>query len=246
MLIALIADVHGNREALSACLAHAKENRAAHYVFLGDYVGYGADPGWVVDEIMQHVQNGAAAIMGNHDHAVVSASERMNPVAQEAIEWTRRQLNERHRAFLANLPMVLEKNGRLFVHASAANPADWEYVLGVREAARSLRGTQCRQTFCGHVHIPALFHQSSSGKLGAFTPVAGVQIPLLANRRWLVVMGAIGQPRDHNPAACYGLFDDERETLTYIRVPYDVEGAARKIRNAGLPLILATRLIHGT
>ncbi len=246
MLIALLADIHGNREALSACLAHAKECGASRYVFLGDYVGYGADPGWAVDEIMAHVRGGAAAVMGNHDHAVISASEQMNPVAREAIEWTRRQLNESQRAFLASLPLLLEENRRLFVHASAASPANWEYVLGVTEAARSLRATQCRQTFCGHVHLPALFHQGASGKVGAFRPVAGVQIPLLPNRQWLVVMGAVGQPRDGNPAACYGLLDDERDTLTYIRVPYDVESAARKIRAAGLPLVLGTRLMHGT
>jgi diadenosine tetraphosphatase ApaH/serine/threonine PP2A family protein phosphatase len=246
MLIALMSDIHGNREAFSACLAHAKEASVDRYVFLGDYVGYGADPGWAVDKIMALVRAGAIAIMGNHDQAVGSSSGRMNPVAQEAIEWTRRQLNDGQRSFLAGLPMTQEEDDRFFVHASAATPELWEYVLGMREAARCLRATQCRHTFCGHVHVPALFHQTSSGKVGAFTPIGGVRIPLLPNRRWLVVLGAVGQPRDGNPAACYGLFDDEREILTYTRVAYDVESAARKIRQAGLPLVLSTRLVRGT
>src|SRR5438067_1945900 len=109
MLVALLADIHGNREALAACLVHAREQNVERFVFLGDYVGYGADPAWTVDEVAGYVESGAAAIMGNHDHAVVSSSEWMNPTAQEAIDWTRRQLNDVQRKFLANLPLALEE-----------------------------------------------------------------------------------------------------------------------------------------
>src|SRR5262245_39877896 len=245
MLIALLGDIHGNREALTACLAHAGEQNVERFLFLGDYVGYGADPGWAVDEVAGYVERGAVAIMGNHDHAVLSASEWMNATAQQAIDWTRRQLDEAQRTFLAKLPLAAEEDDRLFVHASAFKPAEGEYVLGTREAAHSFGATQCRETVCGHVHIPALFHTTGSRKVGAFTPVANVEIPLTGNRRWLAVIGSVGQPRDNNPAACYALLDDERDTLTYMRVPYDIETAARKIRHAGLPPVLAKRLEHG-
>jgi diadenosine tetraphosphatase ApaH/serine/threonine PP2A family protein phosphatase len=131
------------------------------------------------------------------------------------------------------------------VHASAASPAAWDYVLDERSAARSLMATEAAVTFCGHTHLPALFHMTATGKIAAFAPDAGVAIPLTPQRRWVAVIGAVGQPRDRNPAACYALYDTTPRTLTYLRVPYDVETAARKIRAAGLPSFLAARLTWG-
>ena len=105
--------------------------------------------------------------------------------------------------------------------------------------------THHRLTFCGHTHLPALFHATPLTPPQRHRPVEGKAMPLLTQRRWLAVLGSVGQPRDQNPAACYGLFDDVRTTLTYVRVPYDVDMAARKIRLAGLPEILAARLTMG-
>jgi diadenosine tetraphosphatase ApaH/serine/threonine PP2A family protein phosphatase len=90
-----------------------------------------------------------------------------------------------------------------------------------------------------------LFHLSAGGRVAGFDPVADVAMPLTPQRRWTAVIGAVGQPRDHNPAACYALFDDTTRTLTYLRVPYDIESAAQKIRDAGLPLFLGARLAMG-
>ncbi len=244
-MIALLADIHGNREALTACLADAERRQVDGYIFLGDLVGYGADPGWVVDCVGAYVERGASAILGNHDAAAAGAREAMNETAQEAIEWTRRQLSPAQKEFLGGLPLSIEQDGRLFVHASPLEPSRWHYVTGSQAARASLVATAARQSFCGHVHIPALYGLSLTGKLMAFSPVAGMTIPLLAGRRWLAVIGAVGQPRDQNPAACYALLDQRANTLTYRRVPYDAATAARKIREAGLPAILATRLERG-
>jgi len=93
--------------------------------------------------------------------------------------------------------------------------------------------------------VPAVFHLSATAKLANFTPAEGVALPLTFQRRWIAVIGAVGQPRDRNPAACYALYDDEACTLTYMRVPYDIETAQRKIRDAGLPAFLAARLAWG-
>lgn len=245
MLIALLADIHANREALTACLVHAGQRDVGRYVFLGDYVGYGADPGWVVDCIIAHVERGAAAILGNHDAAVLSPSERMNAIAEEVIAWTRTQLTPQQCGFLRDLPPKLEQRERLFVHANPWAPTGWDYVTGPVPAARALRATRFPQTFCGHVHKPTLYHMGASGQAVDFIPFAGVEIPLIPSRKWLAVIGSVGQPRDHNPAACYALLDDERSILTYMRVPYDVESAARKVRAAGLPHVLAARLEQG-
>jgi diadenosine tetraphosphatase ApaH/serine/threonine PP2A family protein phosphatase len=245
MTIALLADIHGNREAMTACLDDAERRQVDRFVFLGDLVGYGADPGWVVDRVGEYVERGAAAILGNHDAAAVGVRVSMNETAQDAIDWTRRQLTQGQKDFLGALPLSIEQDGRLFVHASPLEPARWHYIVGSQAARNSLIATDAQQAFCGHVHIPALYGLSLTGKLMEFSPVAGMAIPLLQGRRWLAVIGAVGQPRDHNPAASYALLDDKANTLTYRRVPYDVSTAARKVREAGLPAILATRLERG-
>jgi len=245
MRIALMTDIHGNREALAACLDHAAQNGIDRYVFLGDFAGYGADPGWVIDTVMAQVERGAIAILGNHDAAALTDSAGMNEAAADAIAWTRAQLNDRQRNFIAGLPLLVEEADRLYVHASAYEPDQWHYVTELYGAARSLMATQAHVTFCGHTHVPALFHMSLTGKFASFDPVERVEIPLTPQRRWLAVIGSVGQPRDRDPAACYAVLDDQRYALTYVRVPYDIESAARKILAAGLPIMLAARLFEG-
>ena len=246
MLIAILTDLHANREAVSACLASAEEHGAQRYTFLGDLVGYGADPGWVVDTVMTYVQRGALVVRGNHDEAVArEARKQMHPEARRAVDWTRAQLNQAQLEFLRNLPFTVKSGECLFVHASALNPQQWEYITGTLEAAKSMHATHCRITFCGHVHEPALYNLSPTGKIAVYTPTADYCIPLSTHRRWLAIPGSVGQPRDGNPAACYALFDDAHGELTYLRVPYDQESAAEKIHAAGLPPHLGTRLVQG-
>ena len=245
MLIAIFADVHANRQAFSACLAHARDHGAMQNVFLGDYVGYGADPEWTVKTVMDLVEKGAMAVRGNHDNAVGNQREQLNVEAEVAMEWTRGELGSAERRFLEELPLVLKDSDRLYVHADASNPNSWRYVTSVEDAARSIIATSARVTFCGHVHRPALYTMSATGKLTSFTPIAGSAIQLLPGRRWLAVLGSVGQPRDGNPAASYAMLDTKRRELTYCRVPYDVEEAAARIRNNGLPTWLADRLLLG-
>jgi diadenosine tetraphosphatase ApaH/serine/threonine PP2A family protein phosphatase len=191
------------------------------------------------------VEAGAVAVLGNHDAAALSPSESMNAAAAAAIAWTRARLEPAHCAFLARLPFTVADGDRLYVHASASAPDSWIYILSAREAFQSFRATDRRLTFCGHTHYPALFNESAHTLPQHHVPADGQPIPLLGQRRWLAVLGAVGQPRDGNPDACYGLFDAQRNRLTYVRVPYDVELAARKIRRAGLPEFLAARLTMG-
>jgi diadenosine tetraphosphatase ApaH/serine/threonine PP2A family protein phosphatase len=194
---------------------------------------------------MREVEGGAVALLGNHDDAIANGTGGMNAVAADALDWTRLQLNSTQRDFLARLPLTFEDDRRLFVHASAHAPRHWDYVTSIESASRSFLATRAQATFCGHVHGPALFGLSPTGKITGFEPAQSVEIPLLAQRRWVAVLGSVGQPRDYNPAACYGALDVARNVLTYVRVPYDNETAARKIREAGLPEILSDRLIEG-
>jgi diadenosine tetraphosphatase ApaH/serine/threonine PP2A family protein phosphatase len=246
MRLALITDVHGNREALEAVLEHAARAGTERYAFLGDFVGYCADPGWVVDCVREHVEHGAIAVRGNHDAGVAGTpASTMVPVARQVVEWTRAHLTDAQLEFLEHLPLQRIEEDMLFVHANAFAPGRWDYVLGRAEAERSLRATDRGYTFCGHVHEPRLFHVAGGGHVADFVPTAGVAVPVPRHRRWLVLPGSAGQPRDGNPAACYALLDVHKLTLTFHRVPYDHDAAAAKIRAAGLPEVLAQRLCDG-
>lgn len=246
MKTAILTDLHANREAVEAVLEHAALRQADHYALLGDFVGYGADPGWVVDCVRDLVAQGAAAVMGNHDMAtVMGPSPEMRPEPRQVIEWTRAQLDPAQLDFLANLPLICETPELLYVHANAWAPSSWGYILSRFDAIRSLHATRSRITFCGHVHEPRLYHLSSIGKAGDFVPKAGAPIPLLPQRQWLVIPGSVGQPRDGDPAACYALHDSQAGQVTFWRVPYDHDTAGAKIRAAGLPPALGDRLAHG-
>jgi diadenosine tetraphosphatase ApaH/serine/threonine PP2A family protein phosphatase len=245
MRIALLTDIHANREAFEACLADAARCGAQRLVLLGDIVGYGADPAWAVAKTRDLVSQGAIALRGNHDEATAFPRGGMTEDATAAIAWTRRVLDPADAAFLGALPMEVEEDDRLYVHAEASAPGRWIYVRDAEDARRSMEAATARVVFCGHVHAPALYGLTATAKLVSFRPVAGVAVPLTRPRRWQVVLGAVGQPRDGDPAAAWSLLDLDANEVTLHRVPYDVAAASEKVRAAGLPEALATRLLRG-
>ena len=246
MKLAILSDTHANLEALRACLAHAQQQGAQRHAFLGDLVGYGADPHAVLDIVSAHAARGAIVVRGNHDDAALGGlCADMNFVAREAAIWTRQRLTTAERDFLAALPYAVEQENRLFVHASADVPTAWEYVVSTAAATRSLAATGAGIVFVGHVHHAMLYFSTREG-CAAFVPQPGAPITLSPGRRWLAIAGAVGQPRDGNPAAAYLMLDVAQNLLTHFRVPYDWTRAAAKIRAAGLPESLARRLETGT
>ena len=246
MKLALFADIHSNLEAITACLAHAQALGADRYAFLGDLVGYGADPVAVLDLIEQHAANGAVVVLGNHDAAALGRpDDTLKSYARTAIAWTQGQLQERHRAFLAGLPLIVKDDNIVFVHASAAAPGQWIYVTSLREAEESIKAGNAGYIFSGHVHEQKLFYMGAEGRPMPFRPVPGTPIPTGKHRQWLAIVGSAGQPRDRSNKACYALADFERSRLTFFRVAYDNVSAAQKIRSAGLPERLARRLERG-
>ena len=242
-MIALFSDVHSNLEALRACLRHAREAGAERFVFLGDLVGYGADPGAVVDTV---AELNATAVKGNHDSAIESGRlAHIESDAAEVLEWTREQLTPRQRTFLANLPLSVREGELCFVHASADRPGEWPYVDTSQAARESIVASGATYTFSGHVHDQLLFFRTLAGKTAPFRPTSGSRVPVPPHRFWLAIVGSAGHPRDGNPAAAYALFDEEHEEITFYRVPYDHVTAAAKIRRAGLPPWIAHRVEHG-
>ncbi|WP_315706018.1 MULTISPECIES: metallophosphoesterase family protein [unclassified Bradyrhizobium] len=245
MLLAFFSDIHANRQAFDACLKAARARGAERLICLGDIVGYGADPEWSVDAVMEMVEQGGLAVRGNHDNAVAVSSENMNAEAQAAIEWTRGRLSAAQRRFLAELPLMAQDDDRLYVHSEASSPSRWRYVQSTSDAARCMIATDAQVTFCGHIHRPALYSMSVTAKMTSFTPTANVPVQLLRGRQWLAVAGSVGQPRDGDPAAAFMTFETRTREITYCRVPYDVETAAQRIRANGLPPWLAERLAIG-
>ena len=245
MPIALLSDVHSNLEALQACLRHARECGAARYAFLGDLVGYGADPQAAVGIVRRFAADGAIAVKGNHDEAMEKRAGYMNDATRDSIEWTREALDGTHKGYLAELPLLVRDEDMCFVHAAAASPARWDYVDGPAAARRSAEAAQAAYVFCGHVHEQLLYFESAQGKWTPFRPTPGRAVPVSRRRRWLAIVGSVGQPRDGRATAAYALFDPQREQITFHRVPYDHLAAARKIRQAGLPEFHAFRVERG-
>jgi diadenosine tetraphosphatase ApaH/serine/threonine PP2A family protein phosphatase len=246
MRLALLADLHSNLEAAQACLEHAHGVGVDRFAFLGDIVGYNADPIAVIDLVRSYAAAGAIVVRGNHDAAtVVEPSELMSVGVAEAIRWTQRQLDDERKAFLAGLPLTARDGDSFFVHASADAPERWTYIHDGWRAAFSIEAANATYVFSGHVHEPMLYYLGTDQRPQPFRPEPGVPIPVAGHRRWLAIVGSCGQPRDGNPAASYAIFDSEPATLTYWRVPYDTDTAAYKIRVAGLPAEFARRLQRG-
>jgi diadenosine tetraphosphatase ApaH/serine/threonine PP2A family protein phosphatase len=247
MLTALLADLHSNLFALEACLRHARARGAERFVFLGDLVGYGPDPSEVIELVSS--QRGALVIKGNHDEAIeVEPKLRdLNDVAYATIAWTRKELSTAQRGFLAALPLIVHDGGACFVHGSASRPEKWRYVQDAEAARESMAAARATHVFCGHVHDQLLYFGTPAGKTASFRPTPGSSVPVPGHRHWLAIVGSVGQPRDGNPAAAYALFDAAAEAMSFFRVPYDHEAAARRIVEKGMPLaeLLAERIRRG-
>lgn len=254
MRLALLSDLHANRQALSACLAHAQTQGVDRHAFLGDLVGYGADPVWVMERVMALQAQGALVIQGNHDAMAVTPPQGDDSTGSSTAEWTHRQLNAAHRRFLADLPLTESLEHLLLVHASADKPETWRYVDSERSASVCLdaargrglqQGVALNHILVGHVHHQTLYYQGAGRDLMPFKPTVGVGVPVPRLRACVATVGSVGQPRDGDPRAMYAVYDLSAGRLTFHRVAYDHAAAAAAIRQAGLPEFFAQRLETG-
>ena len=247
--LALLSDVHANARALAACMAHARAAGAARFAFLGDLVGYGAEPSEVVEQVMALADEGAIVLRGNHEQAACDPPTGERTAEEVSARWTHARLASAQRAFLAGLPLTAQLDDTLFVHASAHAPEGWEYVDRAPLAQRCLDAAQerwhVRRVFCGHVHEQQLYYRAADDRMAAFAPTPGVAVTLGAHRSWVALVGSVGQPRDGDPRAMYALLDLSPGRLAFQRVPYDHAGAAAAIRASGLPASFADRLERG-
>lgn len=241
MKTALIADVHGNLEALQSVLRSLTAQHVDRVLFLGDIVGYGANPA----ECIEAVQKAADVLLaGNHDRAAIgrSAADSFNPAALAAVRWTETRLEGRHRVLLTGLPLQHATDAFVCVHAAPQNPAAWDYISNEDDAAASFAYFEQQICFTAHSHVPRIFTLNRTGRVQSESSTA---ITLRSGLRYIINSGSVGQPRDGDPRASYGIYDSVSRSYERFRVAYDIEQAQRKILEAGLPAMLASRLSLG-
>ncbi len=239
MRIAILSDIHANLRALEAVLGAIGGVDAVWH--LGDVVGYGPEPDGVIARLRDI---GAIGVRGNHDVAAVGGSEieYFNPDARAAMEWTRARLGPAARAWLEGLPERRVEGEFTLVHGSPRDPV-WEYLTSRSSAETNFDAFDTPYCLVGHTHVPIVFLES-----GGDVEILGVEPGSelhLDGRRAIVNPGSVGQPRDGEPTASYVLLDTEAGTLTWQRVPYDVEATQATMVDAGLPVRLARRLTFG-
>ena len=242
----ILSDIHANMEAFESVLEAAKGLAYDRVLVLGDLVGYGADPNAVVDKVRAMAPH--CVIRGNHDKVAsgVESAEGFNAVARNAIRWTYDSLTADNRQWLAALPQGPIDVDDL-IEICHGTPFDEDhYTFDGHDASFALQSAQRPLCLYGHTHLPALFKIVEGVFEGtSLDPDRDVVIPLQRGARYLVNVGSIGQPRDGEPRAGYGILDDEARELRTFRVRYPVEDAQRKIIAAGLPASLANRLALG-
>ncbi len=238
--IGIFSDIHGNLHALESVLGELDKEDLDYLLCCGDVVGYGGNPNECV-EILR--ERNIPTLAGNHDYAALGQVDitYFNDIARAAIVWTREELTQDNLGWLKELPLSIEMDEMLFVHASPQDPENWNYIITMGQARIGFQHFQQMICFIGHSHTPFIV-ENNHGELGCpETP----RVQCRNNCRYLVNVGSVGQPRDRNPEACYTIFDRETRTIEIKRIPYDMSGAQETILSRGLPKELAERLAYG-
>ena len=247
----LLSDIHANLQALRAVLDHAPAHDAVWN--LGDIVGYGANP----NEVIEGVRGlGATFVRGNHDRACCGllSVDGFNPVAARAARWTQCVLSAEHITWLRHLPqgpvlLPAEETAARCTHGSLLD--EDEYVLSAHDALQSLAGPGPAVNFFGHTHLQGGF-ATDGEQWYRLTPdyltrgeAESWQLQLSSGARYLLNPGSVGQPRDGDWRPAFAVYDTQRRTVEFCRVPYDLRAAQESIVRAGLPDRLASRLRDG-
>jgi diadenosine tetraphosphatase ApaH/serine/threonine PP2A family protein phosphatase len=241
MRTCILTDVHANLEALEACIGASESLSVDRYVCLGDTVGYGADPDACCERIRKLCE---FTVLGNHDAAVAGRMDYSYyyAAARDALDWTSRQISKENRAWLQKLGYTRDEGEVLYGHASPRDPSAFEYVFALEQAEDLvIRAPRLAHlTFIGHSHLQRAFLLGEDVR-----DVWEERLVIPAGQKILCSIGSCGQPRDYDPRACFGVWDDKTQTVEFHRVAYDAEKTAQKILAAGLSPHFARRLLHG-
>ncbi len=240
----VISDIHSNLEAFEKLLNIKKVKEVDKILFLGDLVGYGANPNEVI-ELFRSLKN-VAYIRGNHDKVVagIESSSLFNPVAAFSAEWSKNNVTKENLEFLKNIEMgpKIVDHFSTICHGSVFDE-DY-YVFSVFEASESMKSMETSVGFYGHTHFPVMYLLRNN-KVDTVPFVKDTKIKLDSNTKYLINPGSIGQPRDKDPRPSYIIFDSNKRELLFQRFSYSIKKTQKKIREAGLPDVLASRLESG-
>ncbi|HSP16299.1 MAG TPA: metallophosphoesterase family protein [Thermoanaerobaculia bacterium] len=242
----VISDLHSNAEALRAVLSRVQRKKFEHIICLGDFVGYGAQPNQVLDS-MRTLRGTKIYIRGNHDRVAsgIDDGTGFNPAAKEAAVWTRSHLSAPNRRFLEKLTIgPIQYDGLMICHGSPYD--EDEYVFTEHHAAQIFVQYDAPIILYGHTHLPVVFWTDERRMVMGTLVREEATFRLDPSRRYLINPGSVGQPRDRNPEASCAIFDSDRMTVQFFRVPYDYTKTQAAIIKAGLPRALADRLEFGT
>jgi predicted phosphodiesterase len=241
----IISDIHSNQEALEAVLRTVTRRAYDGVLCMGDLVGYGGSPNPVVTRIRK--MKGLMAVRGNHDKVCggLEDGKNFNAAARQAAQWTNKRLRPENKAFLQGLPRGPREVAPGLWIAHGSIPDEDAYLFSDFDAYQVFENSPFEVCFFGHTHFPMVFQHTAAGI--EIIPVKQdlVELALAPGARYLINPGSVGQPRDRNPKAAFAEYFAETRRLVIRRVPYDVEGAAGRIRKAGLPENLANRLAIG-
>jgi len=240
----IFSDIHSNIEAFEKLLSLKKIHNADKYLFLGDLVGYGPNPNEVITQFQKLPRTNF--VRGNHDKVIadLESSSLFNPAAAFSAEWSKLKIAEANFKFLKQLPKGPQIIDR-FITICHGSPFDEDYyVFSQFEAAESFKFMDTFIGFFGHTHFPIIYYLRNE-KIDIVPLSENMRIKLDPNTRYLINPGSIGQPRDKNPASSFVIFDSSKREISFIRFTYEVKTTQKKIREAGLPELLASRLESG-
>ena len=236
---AVLGDIHGNLESLTAVLEDAQKVGVTHYVCVGDMVGYNANPAECLHKVREL---NMVCVRGNHDHYCShdDCVRDFHPLAANVVDWTRNQLGEADVKFLKDLKLVRVVAGFTLVHSTLDMPDKWGYVFDELEAESNFNYQSTTLCFYGHTHQPVIFE-----KAGYVRRLNEAKLPITLGKKYFVNVGSVGQPRDGDPRAAYVVYDTVARRIELRRVEYDIATTQKKILAAGLPERLAVRLRLG-
>ncbi|MBP7654682.1 metallophosphoesterase family protein [Candidatus Dependentiae bacterium] len=245
MRYCFISDIHSNLPALESVIHHSKKYQIDKYICLGDIVGYNSNPGECI-ELIKTLTDEVCA--GNHDYAVAGKLEtdEFNKFAKFAVDWTKQNITSCQIEYLTNnLKIIVSAPKFEAVHGALSNPVT-DYMMNIWIAVTNFKLMKTNLCFIGHTHIPIIFYQNIDGKEpGSIKIIPFEKYKIDNNKKYIINVGSIGQPRDNDPRASYLIFDDEEMSLTYNRVDYNIEFIQSGMKKFGFPEYLITRLSSG-
>jgi len=241
MRYAFFSDVHANLEALQAVILDFRKEKIDRIFFLGDAVGYGPNPNECVELIDQIAE---VKLMGNHDYAALGLmnTEYFNQYATESIDWTKQSLKEKTIEIMSNFGLTAEVDHIFIAHSSPKEPDRWHYILDMDDVKENYDYFKNQMCLVGHTHRPFIVALNEDGNCAISHRQEEKIYP---NRRYLINIGSVGQPRDGDPRSCYLIYDDKEQLVKSKRVAYDLSNTQKRMAENGLPEYLIERLAIG-